>query len=60
MNEVNSPRPLLGQCLCGAILLTVDALAGPLTFCHCQECRKSAGAPFIAVVPAANQFEETQ
>lgn len=51
MNEVNSPRPLLGQCLCGAISLTVDALAGPLMFCHCQECRKSAGAPFIAVVP---------
>ncbi len=53
MNEVDGRWPLFGQCLCGAITLLVDALAGPLMFCHCRECRKSAGAAFIAVVPVS-------
>lgn len=44
--------PLLaGVCLCGAITATVEAIAGPLVFCHCRECRKTAGAPFLAVLP---------
>ncbi len=53
MNEVDGRWPLLGQCLCGAITLQVDALAGPLMFCHCRACRKSSGAPFIAVIPVS-------
>ncbi len=43
--------PIDGACLCGAITVVLEAIAGPLMFCHCRECRKSAGAPFIAVLP---------
>jgi hypothetical protein len=42
---------IIGGCLCGAVTVAVDAVAGPLMFCHCRECRKSAGAPFLAVLP---------
>ena len=43
--------PISGACLCGAITVVVDDIAGPLMFCHCRECRKSTGAPFLAVLP---------
>ena len=51
MNEDDVRWPLRGPCLCGAITLEVDALAGPLLISHCRECHKSAGAAFIAVMP---------
>lgn len=31
--------------------MVVEAIAGPLMFCHCRACRKSAGAAMLAVVP---------
>lgn len=34
---------LHGSCLCHAVTVTIDADAGPITACHCTQCRKSSG-----------------
>jgi hypothetical protein len=41
--------------LCGGIRYEVDAEVGPVTNCHCSQCRKASGAAFAsnASVPAA-------
>ena len=46
---------LKGSCLCGAIRYEIDADLGPITNCHCGQCRKASGAAFAsnASVPAA-------
>jgi len=44
--------PFRGHCLCRAVAITLRAVAGPLVYCHCGQCRKTAGSAFIAVVPA--------
>lgn len=32
-----------GSCLCGAIRFRIDADLGPVTACHCGQCRKQTG-----------------
>jgi len=32
-----------GACLCGANAFELDAEAGPVTACHCGQCRKYSG-----------------
>lgn len=49
---MSPPWPLRGHCLCRSIAITLGAAAGPLIYCHCGQCRKTAGSAFIAVVPA--------
>ncbi len=46
---------LKGSCLCGGIRYEIDADLGPVTNCHCSQCRKASGAAFAsnASVPAA-------
>lgn len=43
-----------GGCLCGDIAFRLDAAPGSLCFCHCEDCRGTAGAPVVAwgTVPA--------
>ena len=45
---------LKGSCLCGGIRYEIDAELGPITNCHCGQCRKASGAAFAsnASVPA--------
>ncbi|MDD7986764.1 GFA family protein [Lentisphaera marina] len=38
-----------GQCLCGAVKAKVKAMSKEVGVCHCDMCRKWAGAPFIGV-----------
>ena len=40
------PKTIRGGCLCGAI--RYEGIGEPynVTHCHCEDCRKSAGAPF--------------
>ena len=47
---------LKGSCLCGGIQYEIDAELGPVTNCHCSQCRKASGAAFAsnASVPAAS------
>lgn len=35
--------PLRGSCLCGAVRVTVPSPPGPVTACHCIQCRKISG-----------------
>jgi hypothetical protein len=46
---------LSGSCLCGGIRYEIDAELGPVTNCHCSQCRKASGGSFAtnASVPAA-------
>ena len=38
-----------GQCLCGAVVFTIDAdLTSPIA-CHCKQCRQQSGFYFSAV-----------
>lgn len=32
-----------GACLCGANAFELDAAPGPVTACHCRQCRKYSG-----------------
>ena len=40
-----------GSCLCGALRYTVDQPLGPVTACHCTQCRKISGH-YVAAAPA--------
>ncbi len=38
-----------GQCLCGAVTLTADAIKAHADACHCRMCRRWGGGPLLAV-----------
>ena len=40
-------RTIRGGCLCGAIRYEGTGEPYHVTHCHCEDCRKSAGAPFV-------------
>lgn len=42
----NSPRPLRGQCLCGAVHYAVDDAFVYALNCHCSKCRRATGSAF--------------
>lgn len=46
-------RAITGSCLCGAVRVRAERVAGAMVLCHCSQCRKPAGAPFQAVLPVA-------
>lgn len=37
-----------GGCLCGALRYEIRARFLQTTLCHCEDCRKASGAPFVA------------
>lgn len=41
-----------GSCLCQAVQYSVESLAGPIHYCHCEKCRKAHAAPFNATAGA--------
>lgn len=43
--------PLRGGCLCGAVRYEVDGPLGPITLCHCSQCRKAQGGAFAVNAP---------
>ena len=47
MNEKNggSGRTATGGCRCGAIRLRASGEPSSVIYCHCQDCRRSSGAP---------------
>ena len=47
--EVTMPQK--GSCLCGAVRLDIHANLGPVTACHCSQCRKISGH-YTAAAPA--------
>lgn len=40
-------KAIRGGCLCGAIRYQSTGEPYNVTHCHCEDCRKSAGAPFV-------------
>ena len=42
------PSLLKGSCLCGKICFEYSGVLGPITQCHCSQCRKSNGTAFAA------------
>ena len=41
-------EPITGRCLCGAVQFDLEPPTDFLSVCHCQSCRLSHGAPFVA------------
>jgi hypothetical protein len=41
-------EPIAGRCLCGAVQFELLPPTDFLSICHCQSCRLSHGAPFVA------------
>ena len=41
-------RRYSGRCLCGAVRYEVSGPAGNPCYCHCDSCRRAAGAPLVA------------
>lgn len=39
---------LSGGCQCGAVRYSVDGDPQHVALCHCNDCRKSAGAPMVS------------
>ena len=39
---------LLGGCHCGAVRYEVSGEAKHVALCHCNDCRKSSGAPMVS------------
>jgi hypothetical protein len=37
-----------GGCLCGAVRYEIRTRFLQTTLCHCEDCRKASGAPFVA------------
>jgi ketosteroid isomerase-like protein len=44
-----------GGCLCGAVRFEIDGTIGPITCCHCAQCRRASGSAFTT---AASVYAE--
>ena len=51
----SSAAVLTGSCQCGEVKLSSTALPLWITFCHCKQCRKMTGGPFMS----CGQFENS-
>lgn len=42
-----------GSCLCGGVKFRINAALQPIQICHCSQCRKAQGTPFVTNAPVA-------
>ncbi len=42
-----------GGCLCGTVRFEIDGTVGPITCCHCSQCRRASGSSFTAAASVA-------
>lgn len=42
---------LTGHCLCGAVTFEYQGPVGPISLCHCSQCRRAQGSAFSASAP---------
>ncbi len=48
MSGTSTPETLTGGCHCGAVRYQVNGAPVYTALCHCNDCRKSSGAPMVA------------
>ena len=46
IRDMNS-TPIQGGCLCGDVRYEASGAPFDITHCHCEDCRRSSGAPFV-------------
>lgn len=51
---MNMSHPVSGQCLCGAVTLTISADCTDLGACHCSICQTWSGGPFLELEVGQN------
>lgn len=44
---MNEPTSVLGQCYCGAVRFELGFPTQMFSHCHCEDCRRTHGAPFV-------------
>lgn len=44
-----------GSCLCGGVQYQISGELEPIQICHCRECRKAQGTPFVTNIPVASK-----
>jgi len=42
-----NPNVMRGGCLCGSVRYEATGQPFNITHCHCSDCRRSSGAPFV-------------
>ncbi|RZI84332.1 MAG: GFA family protein [Rubrivivax sp.] len=42
-----------GSCLCQGVTFTVSGELPPIQVCHCGQCRRAQGTPFVTNVPVS-------
>lgn len=42
-----------GSCLCGGVTFRINAVLQAIQICHCSQCRKAQGTPFVTNTPVA-------
>lgn len=40
-----------GGCLCGGVRFEIEGELAPIQICHCSQCRKAQGTPFVTNIP---------
>ncbi len=49
-----------GSCLCGGVRYVLRGELGPITLCHCAQCRKAQGGAAVAASPVKSaEFDIT-
>ena len=50
MPDIPTPStPLTGQCLCGAVRITIEQPRDGIDVCHCRMCQRWGGGPFFSL-----------
>jgi hypothetical protein len=44
-----------GSCLCGGVRYRIKAALQPIQICHCSQCRKAQGTPFVTNTPVSEE-----
>lgn len=48
-----------GRCLCGAVTITVRGKLGPVSYCHCSQCRRQTGLYYATTDAVITDVEIT-
>lgn len=40
-----------GHCLCGQVTFQIEGELEPIQLCHCSQCRRAQGTPFVSNIP---------